>query len=110
MSHPRKATILVVDDHPHIRGAVVRALRRVPGLKIKTAATGRQCLVAVRAWEPPMADLADVLSRVQGVAHCSLCLVPLPGKEVTEHSEEEWSAFARELPLPRTSADALRWS
>jgi hypothetical protein len=67
-------------------------------------------LVAVRAWEPPMADLADVLAGVQGVAHCSLCLVPLPGRTVTEHSAEEWSAFARELPLAKTSADALRWN
>ena len=67
-------------------------------------------LVAVRAWEPPMADLADVLAGVEGIALCSLCLVPLPGREVTEHSEEEWSAFARGLPLARTSAEALRWS
>ena len=62
------------------------------------------------AWEPPMADLADVLAGVEGIAHCSLCLVPLPGREVTEHSEDEWSAFGRELPLARTSAEALRWS
>jgi hypothetical protein len=67
-------------------------------------------LVAVRAWEPPMADLADVLAGVEGVAHCSLCLVPLPGREVSEHSEDEWSAFGRELPLARTSVEALRWS
>jgi hypothetical protein len=67
-------------------------------------------LVAVRAWEPPMADLADVLAGVQGVARCSLCLVPLPGREVSEHSQEEWSAFARELPLAKTSADPLRWN
>lgn len=66
-------------------------------------------LVAVRAWEPPMADLADVLADIREIPHCALCLVPLPGREVSEHSQEEWSAFARELPLPGTSADALRW-
>lgn len=65
-------------------------------------------LVAVRAWEPPMADLADMLDAIDGIAHCTLCLVPLPGREVSEHSLEEWRAFARELTLPQTSAAALQ--
>lgn len=67
-------------------------------------------LVAVKAWEPPMADLADVLAGVTDVPRCSLCLVPLPGKDVTEHSLEEWQAFARELPFAVASAQALQWT
>lgn len=64
-------------------------------------------LVAVKAWEPPMADLADALAGVSGVPRCSLCLVPLPEREVTEHNLEEWQAFARELPFASVSARAL---
>ena len=43
-------------------------------------------LVAVKAWEPPMADLADVLAEVHGVSRCSLQLVSL-----------RWSGVGRSL-------------
>lgn len=66
-------------------------------------------LVAVKAWEPPMADLADVLAGVTSVPRCTVCLVPLPGKAVTEHSLQEWQAFSRELPFAVASAQALEW-
>ncbi len=66
-------------------------------------------LVAVKSWEPPMADLADVLAGVDGLSRCELCLVPLPGKTVSEHSLEEWRAFARDLSFPLVEARALPW-
>ena len=66
-------------------------------------------LVAVRAWEPPLADLADVLGALRGVGRCTLCLVPLPDREVSEHSLEEWSAFSRQLPLQVVDSEALYW-
>jgi hypothetical protein len=65
-------------------------------------------MVAVKSWEPPMADLADTLSRVTETPRCQLCLVPLPGREVAEHSVDEWTAFARELPFAVASAQALQ--
>ncbi len=65
-------------------------------------------LVAVKAWEPPMADLADALAQVTGVPRCSLCLVPLPDREVAERSLEEWEAFARDLPFAVAGAQALQ--
>jgi hypothetical protein len=64
-------------------------------------------LVAVKSWEPPMADLADTLSRVTETPRCTLCLVPLPGREVAEHALDEWEAFSRELPFAAVSAQAL---
>lgn len=64
-------------------------------------------LVAVKSWEPPLADLADVLCRVTATPRCSLCLVPLPGREVSEHAMDEWEAFASELPFASVSAQAL---
>ena len=64
-------------------------------------------LVAVKSWEPPMADLADTLCRVTETPRCSLCLVPLPGREVSGHAVDEWEAFARELPFAAVSTQAL---
>jgi Protein of unknown function (DUF2868) len=64
-------------------------------------------LVVVKSWEPPLADLADVLCRVTETPRCSLCLVPLPGREVSEHALDEWEMFASELPFASVSAQAL---
>ena len=64
-------------------------------------------LVAVKAWEPPMADLRDFLGELQSVSHCTLCLVPLPGKSVVEHNLQEWRDFSRELPFAVIDTQAL---
>lgn len=66
-------------------------------------------LVAVRAWEPPLADLADVVGALHGVTRCTLCLVPLPKREVSEHSREEWNTFCRQLPVPAADCEPLSW-
>ncbi|TGD73343.1 DUF2868 domain-containing protein [Mangrovimicrobium sediminis] len=58
--------------------------------------------VAVRSWEPPMADLADVLSEVHGVRECRLLLLPLHGAEVSEARLGDWRSFAGRLPFTRT--------
>lgn len=64
-------------------------------------------LVAVKAWEPPMADLADVLAEVHGVSRCSLQLVSLPGRELGEASLRDWQAFASALPFAATALAPL---
>lgn len=56
-------------------------------------------LIAVKAWEPPMADLADVLAEIHGVSRCSLQLVSLSGRELGESSLRDWQAFAQTLPF-----------
>ena len=66
-----------------------------------------QLLVAVKSWEPPMADLADFLRGLQAVQHCTLYLVPLPGHAVSDLSLKDWGDFARELPFRVSSAQAL---
>ena len=65
-------------------------------------------LVAVKSWEPPMADLADVLADVRGVSHCTLQLVSLPGKEVSESSLRDWQTFADGLAFAHTEVQTLR--
>ena len=64
--------------------------------------------VAVKSWEPPMADLADVLSEVHGVSQCVLQLVPLQGKLVSENSLRDWQGFARELGFAETDVRAMQ--
>ena len=64
-------------------------------------------MVAVKAWEPPMADLADVLAEIHGVSRCSLQLVSLRGRELGESSLRDWQAFARALPIPNTELVSL---
>ncbi|KAA1192552.1 DUF2868 domain-containing protein [Pseudohalioglobus sediminis] len=64
-------------------------------------------LVAVKSWEPPMADLADVLADVRGVSRCRLLLVPLKGREVSEQGQRDWKAFAVELPFAMSDAQPL---
>ena len=64
-------------------------------------------LVAVRSWEPPMADLSDFLSALEKVRRCTLCLVPLPDKLVPDRNLQEWSGFARALSLEVADAQGL---
>jgi hypothetical protein len=54
-------------------------------------------LVAVKAWEPPIADLADFLAEFSEESQCVFMLLPLPGRSVTEDNLAEWRAFARKL-------------
>ena len=56
-------------------------------------------LVVVRSWEPPMADLRDFIVGLEGVARCTLCLLPLKGRPVSNASVDDWKAFARTLEL-----------
>lgn len=62
--------------------------------------------VAVKSWEPPMADLADVLAEIE-VPHCVLQLVPLAGRTVSESSLRDWESFAAELSFSRSEVEAL---
>ena len=64
-------------------------------------------LVAVKGWEPPMADLADVLSEIESVRHCTLQLVSLPGRELGEAAFRDWQGFAGQLSFAMTDVVAL---
>jgi hypothetical protein len=64
-------------------------------------------LVAVKSWEPPMADLADVLADIRGVSQCILQLVPLKGRRVSEANLQNWQVFARKLKFAATEVQPL---
>lgn len=54
-------------------------------------------LLAVKSWEPPMAELREFLESLTEVKACTVCLVPLPGHTVTELQLQEWRDFSRKL-------------
>jgi len=64
-------------------------------------------LVAVKSWEPPMADLADFLGNFVSVPHCTVYLVPLPHKSVSTTRLGDWQVFARALPFSVVDVQAL---
>ncbi len=66
-----------------------------------------QLLVAVRGWEPPMADLADVLGEIAGVRECTLLLAALPGRELSDTRLADWQRFAAGLPFTRSRVQLL---
>lgn len=53
--------------------------------------------VAVKSWEPPMADLSDFLAGLDGIRRCTLFLVPLAHRATTMAKLEDWRRFARAL-------------
>ena len=64
-------------------------------------------LVAVKSWEPPMADLADFLDNFASVPRCTLFLIPLPHKSVSTTRLGDWQLFARALAFPVVDVQAL---
>jgi len=64
-------------------------------------------LVVVKAWEPPMAELRDFLNRLEQVARCTLYLVPLPERTVTDLQLQEWRDFSRELRFDAVDTQSL---
>jgi len=66
--------------------------------------------VALKSWEPPMADLADFLGHFTSVPRCTLYLVPLPNRPVSAGKLADWQAFARRLDFPVVDVQALERS
>ncbi|MBP6725443.1 MAG: DUF2868 domain-containing protein, partial [Halioglobus sp.] len=64
-------------------------------------------MVAVKSWEPPLADLADLLAEFAGVPRCTLFLLPLPHKQVPATRLGDWQLFARGLAFPLVDVQAL---
>jgi len=63
--------------------------------------------VAVKSWEPPMADLADFLAGLGDLQRCTLFLVPLGDRPVSAGKLEDWQGFARGLPFAAVAVHPL---
>ena len=67
-TQPRRTTVLVADDHPLYREAVVRAVRARPEFElVAEAGDGREALEAIRADEPDVAVLDVEMPSLRGV-------------------------------------------
>jgi hypothetical protein len=67
----------------------------------------QQIYVAVKSWEPPMADLADFLANFSNIHGCTLFLVPLAHRPVTADKLGDWEVFARSLDFAMVDVQAL---
>ena len=76
--------------------------QRINGMK------PRRLVVVVKAWEPPMADLRDFIASLAGISRCSIYLMPLANKPITNESFEDWRKFSREIALDVVDVFALR--
>jgi hypothetical protein len=68
----------------------------------------RRLVVVVKAWEPPMADLRDFIASLEGVSRCSIYLMPLANKPISNEIFEDWRRFSREIALDVVDVFALR--
>ena len=67
-SSPQRTTVLVADDHPLYREAVVRAVRARPEFElVGEAGDGREALEAIRADRPDVAVLDVEMPSLRGV-------------------------------------------
>ncbi|MFV0277159.1 MAG: DUF2868 domain-containing protein [Parahaliea sp.] len=64
-------------------------------------------LVLVKSWEPPVAELADLLSLLPSHLRCTFCLVPLPRRAVPQRKVEDWRGFSRALPFATAEVRVL---
>jgi hypothetical protein len=85
-------------------GSLPQELER---LAPKFAGPARHLYVAVKSWEPPMADLADFLAAFNSVPRCTLFLVPLAHKPISATRLGDWQVFARSLGFPVVDVQAL---
>ena len=65
----RKATVLVVDDEPHVR-RLVKANLESSGYKVLTAADGNQAINVVESETPDLVILDLMLPKLDGYAVC----------------------------------------
>ena len=70
-------------------------------------ASSERLLLVVKAWEPPLADLRDLLEPLAGVSRCTVLLAPLPGKPIPHRKVEDWRSFVRSLPFASVDVQLL---
>lgn len=55
-------------------------------------------LIAVKGWEPPLADLADFIRGLGSGRDCFLLLLPLAGHAISAAEVQDWQHFAAQFP------------
>lgn len=70
-------------------------------------AASERLLLVVKAWEPPLAELRDLLEPLAGVPRCTVLLAPLPGRPTPHRKVEDWRSFARSLPFASVDVQLL---
>ena len=78
-------------------------------LTVKFSGSIAHLCVAVKSWEPPMADLADFLANFSSVPRCTLYLIPLANRPVSTTRLADWQVFARALAFAPVAVQALEW-
>mgnify|MGYP003630109145 CR=1 FL=1 len=91
--------LLAVDPNNVITAGLGPLREDLENLQQHRQAGFDQLLVVVKSWEPPMAELADLLGELAQIGHCTLYLLPLAGKSVPHRKVDDWRSFARELPF-----------
>ena len=85
-------------------GSLPRELER---LQARLGSPVERLYVAVKSWEPPMADLADFLANFGTTPRCTLFLVPLGDKPVSAGKLEDWQSFVRGLQFQSVAVHPL---
>lgn len=57
-------------------------------------------VIAVKSWEPPLADLGDFINHLDNNIECYLLLLPLHDKPVTQAALQDWQYFVRQQSHP----------
>lgn len=70
-------------------------------------AASERLLLVVKGWEPPLAELRDLLEPLAGVPRCTVLLAPLPGRPTPHRKVEDWRSFARSLPFASVDVQLL---
>lgn len=82
-------------------------VQELAGLTTKIEPPVEQLYVAVKSWEPPMADLADFLANLAKIRRCSVFLVPLPGRDINQARLDDWRRFVRSLDFEQVDVQSL---
>ena len=96
----------------HITNTVSAGLT-LPGDEQSLANINRECpdtvVIAVKSWEPPLADLADFISAINSKSQSVVLLLPMPGQTISAAEWKDWQRFARaklSSPLQLMRADS----
>lgn len=60
----------------------------------------RPLMIAIKSWEPPLAELEDFLSAINSGGQVYLLLMPLQQRPISTHELSDWQHFVKGLLFP----------